>query len=75
MPRRAEIQPRPLLADPVHESQLVSQLINRVPATGSVSFVQREASGELWIKQIEISSTAIVPLVKAADGSTDRESS
>ena len=30
MPRRAEIQPRPVVADPVYDSQLVTQLMNRV---------------------------------------------
>src|SRR4029078_11322459 len=30
MPRRAEISPRPLLRDPVYDSTLVTQVINRV---------------------------------------------
>jgi small subunit ribosomal protein S7 len=34
MPRRAEIQPRPLAGDSVYESQLVTQLINRVMLHG-----------------------------------------
>jgi small subunit ribosomal protein S7 len=34
MPRRAEIQARPLSADPVYESLLVSQLVNRVMLRG-----------------------------------------
>jgi small subunit ribosomal protein S7 len=34
MPRRAEIQPRPLVGDSVYESQLVTQLINRVMLHG-----------------------------------------
>jgi len=34
MPRRAEIQPRPLVVDSVYESQLVTQLINRVMLHG-----------------------------------------
>ena len=29
MPRRAEISPRPLLRDPVYDSTLVTQVINR----------------------------------------------
>ena len=37
MPRRAEIQPRPLYADPVYESQLVTQLVNRVMTRGKRS--------------------------------------
>src|ERR1700730_5082802 len=34
MPRRAEIQPRPLIGDSVYESQLVTQPINRVMLHG-----------------------------------------
>jgi small subunit ribosomal protein S7 len=34
MPRRAEIQTRPLSADPVYESLLVTQLVNRVMLRG-----------------------------------------
>ena len=34
MPRRAEIQPRPLSPDPVYDSLLVTQLINRVMLKG-----------------------------------------
>ena len=37
MPRRAEIQPRPLSPDPVYDSQLVTQLINRVMIQGKKS--------------------------------------
>ena len=37
MPRRAEIQPRPVIADPIYESQLVTQLINRVMIQGKKS--------------------------------------
>ena len=37
MPRRAEIQPRPLVADPVYDSQLVTQLVNRVMVKGKKS--------------------------------------
>ncbi len=51
----------------------IGRSLNRVPGTGSVSFVQREASGEFWIKQIEIASKVILPLVKAVEGSTDRD--
>jgi small subunit ribosomal protein S7 len=41
MPRRAEIQPRPLVADPVYDSQLVTQLINRVMMRGKRSDAER----------------------------------
>jgi small subunit ribosomal protein S7 len=41
MPRRAEITPRPIIADPVFESQLVTQLINRVMTQGKKSTAER----------------------------------
>ena len=37
MPRRAEITPRTVVADPVYESQLVTQLINRIMERGKKS--------------------------------------
>ena len=40
---------------------------------GRASFVQRDASGEFWIKEIDISSKKIDPLVQAAAGSSDRD--
>jgi small subunit ribosomal protein S7 len=41
MPRRAEITPRPTSADPVYESQLVTQLINRVMTRGKKSTAEK----------------------------------
>ena len=40
MPRRAEIQPRPIDADPVYERQLVTQLTNRVMLDGKKSVAE-----------------------------------
>ncbi|MGH3002309.1 MAG: small ribosomal subunit protein uS7 [Gaiellaceae bacterium] len=37
MPRRAEITPRPVIADPVYDSALVTQLMNRVMLDGKKS--------------------------------------
>jgi small subunit ribosomal protein S7 len=37
MPRRAEITPRPVISDPVYDSQLVTQLMNRVMRDGKKS--------------------------------------
>jgi small subunit ribosomal protein S7 len=47
VPRRAEIQPRPLVADPVHESQLVTQLINRVMKDGKKATAEAIVYGAL----------------------------
>ena len=51
----------------------IGRSLNRVPGTGSASFVQREASGDFWIKQIDATSKAIDALVKAVEGSTDHD--
>jgi small subunit ribosomal protein S7 len=37
MPRRAKITPRPVIADPVYDSTLVTQLMNRVMLDGKKS--------------------------------------
>ena len=47
MPRRAEITPRPVLADPLYESQLVTQLINRVMVAGKKSTAEKIVYGAL----------------------------
>ena len=41
MPRRAEIAPRTLDADPVYNSQLVTQVINKVMARGKKSVAEK----------------------------------
>jgi small subunit ribosomal protein S7 len=47
MPRRAEIQVRPLSADPVYESVLVSQLVNRVMLRGQKATAETIVYGAL----------------------------
>jgi len=47
VPRRAEIQPRPLDPDPVYESQLVTQLVNRVMLRGKKSTAEAIVYGAL----------------------------
>ena len=51
----------------------ISRSLHRIPGTRLASFVQREPSGEFWIKQLDITSKKIDPLVKAAEGSSDRD--
>jgi len=51
----------------------IGRSLARIPGTHLVSFVQREASGEFWVKQIEIPSKRIESLVRAVDGSVDRD--
>ena len=47
MPRRAEIQVRPLGPDPVYDSQLVTQLVNRVMTRGKKSTAEAIVYGAL----------------------------
>ncbi len=51
----------------------IGRSLHRIPGTRLASFVQREASGEFWIKQIDTATKKIDPLVKAAEGSSDRD--
>lgn len=51
----------------------IGRSLHRIPGTRLASFVQREASGEFWIKQLDIATKKIDPLVKAAGGSSDRD--
>ena len=47
MPRRAEITPRPIIADPVYDSTLVTQLMNRVMRDGKKSTAESIVYGAL----------------------------
>ena len=49
MPRRAEITPRPVTPDPVFDSQLVTQLMNRVMRDGKKSTAEHLVYGALDI--------------------------
>jgi hypothetical protein len=51
----------------------IGRSLHRIPGTTFVSFVQREPSGEFWVKQIDPVSRRIEPLVKAVEGSADRD--
>lgn len=51
----------------------IGRSLHRIPGTRLASFVQREASGEYWVKQIDPASKKIDPLVKAVEGSSDRD--
>jgi len=53
----------------------IGRSLHRVPGTRAVSFVQRDASGELWIKQVDVDSKKVEAIVKTPDaaGSNDRD--
>jgi Tol biopolymer transport system component len=51
----------------------IGRSLHRIPGTRLASFAQREASGEYWIKQLDVKTKKIDPLVKAVEGSSDRD--
>jgi hypothetical protein len=51
----------------------IGRSLHRVPDTSMISFVHREASGDLWVKTIDIASKKIVPLAKAVDGNAEKD--
>ncbi len=71
MPRRAEISPRPLLRDPVYDSTLVTQVVNRVMLDGKKSTAERivydalaiiaEKTGKDPIEQLEAALKILTP--------------
>ena len=54
-------------------AETIGRSLHRIPGTRQVSFVHREPSGEYWIKQIDIDSKKIDPLVKVIEGNTERD--
>jgi small subunit ribosomal protein S7 len=74
MPRRAEIQPREPAADPVHNSKLVSQLINRVMTKGKKSTAEKivydalaiaaERTGKPPVEVLEQAVKSVTPVLE-----------
>ena len=51
----------------------IGRSLHRIPGTRRVSFVQRESPAEFWIKQIDIDTRQVTPIVRTAEGSSDRD--
>jgi small subunit ribosomal protein S7 len=74
MPRRADIQPRELEADPVHGSKLVTQLINAVMLDGKRSTAERlvydalavvaERTGKSPVESLETAVKTVTPVLE-----------
>ncbi|MGI8512414.1 MAG: 30S ribosomal protein S7 [Solirubrobacteraceae bacterium] len=74
MPRRAAAQIRPVEADPVHRSKLVTQVINRVMQDGKKSTAERivydalailsERTGNDPVESLEASIKALTPVLE-----------
>ncbi|MGH3018075.1 MAG: 30S ribosomal protein S7 [Gaiellaceae bacterium] len=74
MPRRADIQPRTLVADPVYGSQLVTQVVNCVMLDGKKSTAERvvykalervgERSGRGPVEVLEQAVKTVTPVLE-----------
>src|ERR671923_772084 len=74
MPRRAAATLRPIEADPVHRSKLVSQVINRVMLDGKKSVAEKivydalailgERTGKNPVEQLEGGIKALTPVLE-----------
>ena len=74
MPRRADITPRVLEADPIHSSTLVTQFINAVMLDGKRSTAERlvydalaivaEKSGKAPIEALEAAVKTVTPVLE-----------
>jgi Tol biopolymer transport system component len=51
----------------------IGRSLHRVPGSRAISFVQREDNDEYWVKQIDVDSRRIEPLVKVLAASADRD--
>ena len=74
MPRRAEIQPRPVVPDPVYDSELVSQVVNRVMLHGKKSLAESvvydalavvgERTGQPPVEVLEQAIKSLTPVLE-----------
>ena len=74
MPRRAEIAPRTLLRDPVYDSTLVAQVINRVMLDGKKSTAEHlvyraleivgEKTGQSPVEVLERAVKSVTPVLE-----------
>jgi small subunit ribosomal protein S7 len=74
MPRRAEITPRAVEPDPVYQSRLVTQLINRVMLDGKKSTAEKivydalslvsERSGKPAVEVLEAAVKVVTPVLE-----------
>ena len=74
MPRRAEIQPRTVVADPVYGSVLVTQLVNRLMSDGKKSIAERvvydaltqvaDKTGKPAIEALDAAVKSVTPVLE-----------
>ena len=51
----------------------IGRSLHRIPGTRLASYVRRDAAGDYWIMQIDPGSQKSEPIVKAVDGSAERD--
>ena len=74
MPRRAEIQPRAVVPDPVYGSALVTQLVNRLMSDGKKSIAERvvydaltqvsDKTGKQPLEALEAAVKSVTPVLE-----------
>ena len=74
MPRRAEIQPRAVVPDPVYGSVLVTQLVNRLMSDGKKSIAERvvydaltqvsDKTGKQPLEALEAAVKSVTPVLE-----------
>ncbi len=67
MPRKGPAPRRPLVADPVYNSQLVTQLINKILSEGKRQLAERIVYGALEVCREKSGTDPVVTLKRAMD--------
>jgi small subunit ribosomal protein S7 len=67
MPRKGPAQKRPLVADPVYNSPLVTQLINKILSEGKRQLAERIVYGALEVAKEKSGTDPVVTLKRAMD--------
>jgi len=67
MPRKGPAPKRPVIADPVYNSPVVSQLVNKILLDGKKDLAQRIVYGALATVEAKTSADPVIALKKALD--------
>jgi len=67
MPRKGPAPKRPVIADPVYNSPVVSQLVNKILLDGKKDLAQRIVYGALATVESKTSADPVIALKKALD--------
>jgi dipeptidyl aminopeptidase/acylaminoacyl peptidase len=54
-------------------AQSIGRSLHRIPQTSAVSFVHRETSDTIWVKQFDPATGTITPLVRVTSGNDERD--